>query len=274
MSVTVEREVEFLDSVRRIADEVAAPNADSVDREARFPAESIAALRAERALSAFIPTEYGGGGISLEAIAEACFELGRRCGSSAMVFAMHQIKVITITQHAESSEWFAQYLSRVAAEQRLVASVTTELGTGGDLGRSIAAVTPAGDGRCTFEKQAPVVSYGGHADDLFVTLRRSPEAEQNDQVIAIACGDQFDARADRNLGPARHARNLLARLRRPGRHHARADPAHPLPAHHGGVDGPHDPHPVVASVARHRNRRVRSREDLRSRLGQAEPDPG
>ncbi len=191
MSVTVPRDVAFLDAIRRIADEVSAPNADSVDREARFPAESIAALRAEGALSAFIPTELGGGGIGLETIAEACFELGRRCGSSAMVFAMHQIKVVTITRHAETSQWVADYLSKVASEQRLVASVTTELGTGGDLGRSIAAVTPAGEGRCTFEKQAPVVSYGGQADDLFVTLRRSPDSEQNDQVIAIACADQF-----------------------------------------------------------------------------------
>jgi acyl-CoA dehydrogenase len=108
-----------------------------------------------------------------------------------MVFAMHQIKVATIVRHAENSQWLSEYLSAVAAEQRLVASVTTELGTGGDLGRSIAAVTPASDGLCTFEKQAPVVSYGSHADDLFVTLRRTPEAEQNDQVVAIVRKDQF-----------------------------------------------------------------------------------
>ena len=30
---------------------------------------------------------------------------------------------------------------------------------------------------CSFEKQAPTVSYGAHADDLLTTLRRSPDAE-------------------------------------------------------------------------------------------------
>ena len=62
MSISVDRDQAFLDAVRRIADEVAAPNADDVDREARFPVETIEALRARRALSAFVPSELGGGG--------------------------------------------------------------------------------------------------------------------------------------------------------------------------------------------------------------------
>jgi acyl-CoA dehydrogenase len=192
MSVSVDTEQAFLEAIRRVADDVAAPNADSVDREARFPSEALAALREERALSAYIPPELGGGGVSFETLAEACFELGRRCGSTAMVFAMHHIQVATMARHCDGSEWLRDYLSCVASEQRLVASVTTELGTGGDMGRSIAPVTPVeGGATCTFEKQAPVVSYGSHADDLFVTLRRNPETEQNDQVVAVARGGQF-----------------------------------------------------------------------------------
>jgi acyl-CoA dehydrogenase len=58
------------------------------------------------------------------------------------------------------------------------------------MGRSVAAVTPTGEGSCSFEKQAPTVSYGAHADDLFVTLRSSPEAEPSDQVIVLAQMDQ------------------------------------------------------------------------------------
>ena len=152
MSVTVDRDQAFLDAVRHVADEYAAPHADEVDRQARFPAETIDALRAEQALSAFVPTELGGGGVRLETIAAACFELGRRCGSSAMVFAMHQIQAVTMVRHIEESPWLEEYLARLAAEQRLIASVTSEIGTGGDMGRSIAAVTPATDGGCTFRE--------------------------------------------------------------------------------------------------------------------------
>jgi acyl-CoA dehydrogenase len=191
MTIAVDRDQEFLRAVSRVADEVAAPNADDVDRNARFPVETIDALRAERALSSFIPTEYGGGGVSLEAIAEACFELGRRCGASAMVFAMHQIKVTTSVRHAAGSPWFEAYLRDVATGQRLIASVTSEVGTGGDMGRSIAAVTPVGDGRVRFEKQAPTVSYGAYADDLMTTLRRAPDAEPGDQVAVMTRRGQF-----------------------------------------------------------------------------------
>jgi acyl-CoA dehydrogenase len=191
VNVAIATDQAFLDAVRRIAEDVAGPNADDVDRNARFPLETIQALREERALSAFIPSELGGGGVSLETIAATCFELGRRCGASAMVFAMHQIQVVTIVRHLEDAPWFEDYLRDIAAEQRLIASVTSELGTGGDMGRSVASVTPAGENACTFEKQAPTVSYGEYADDLFVTLRRSPDAEPGDQVVVLARKEQI-----------------------------------------------------------------------------------
>jgi acyl-CoA dehydrogenase len=190
MSVSVDSDQAFLHAIRTIAEETAAPNAGSVDREARFPRETIEALRAERALSAFIPAELGGGGVSLETIATACFELGRRCGASAMVFAMHQIQAITIVRHLDDAPWFEGYLRQVASGQRLIASVTSELGTGGDMGRSVAAVTPGPDGACTFEKQAPTVSYGQYADDLLVTLRRDPGADAGDQVAVLVRKEQ------------------------------------------------------------------------------------
>jgi acyl-CoA dehydrogenase len=180
----------FLAGVSRIADEVAAPNADDVDRNARFPSETVAALREQGALSAFVPTELGGAGVSLDAIAQACFELGRRCGASAMVFAMHQIQVVTLVRHLPDGGWHEEYLRDVVRSQRLIASVTSEVGTGGDMGRSVAAVTPTESGTVTFEKQAPTVSYGRYADDLLTTLRRAPDAEPSDQVVALTRSEQ------------------------------------------------------------------------------------
>jgi acyl-CoA dehydrogenase len=191
VSLTVDRDQAFLDGIGQVARDVAAMHAEAVDREARFPEETIAALREQRALSAFVPSDLGGGGVSFQALAAACQQLGRQCGASAMVFAMHQIQVVTIVRHLDGSPWFADYLSRLADQQRLIGSVTSEVGTGGDLGRSVAAITPAeGSESFTLEKQAPTVSYGEHADDLFITARRAPEAEPSDQVIALVRRDQ------------------------------------------------------------------------------------
>ncbi len=185
MSVSVAQDREFVDRVRRIAAEVAAPNADHVDREARFPEESIAALREIGALSAFVPEELGGAGVCFEAIAESCFELGRHCGASAMVMAMHQIQVVTLVRHLDGSPEIEAYLRELVDGQRLIASITSEVGTGGDMSKSVAALTEDGDGAMSFEKQAPTVSYAEYADDFLTTLRRHPDAEPSDQVVAL-----------------------------------------------------------------------------------------
>lgn len=183
----------LLEEIVRIAGEVAAEHADAVDREARFPIETVTALREAGALSALVPTELGGGGVALETIAAGCFELGRRCGASAMVFAMHQIQVACLVDHRAGGDWFDEYLREVVAEQRLIASITSEVGTGGDMGRSIAAVsTPDAGGAVTFEKQAPTVSYGGHADAYLTTVRRAPEAEPGDQVAVLTRREQME----------------------------------------------------------------------------------
>jgi acyl-CoA dehydrogenase len=188
MTVAADRDTAFLAAIDAIA-EIAAVHADDVDRNARFPIEAVSALREQRALSALVPTEHGGDGVSLRAIATACLTLGRRCGATAMVFAMHQIQVATIVRHTEGAPHFEEYLRALVAEQRLIASVTSEVGTGGDMSRSIAALTPAGDGRWSFEKQAPTVSYGGYADDLLTTLRAHPDAAPGEQVAVLHRAD-------------------------------------------------------------------------------------
>jgi acyl-CoA dehydrogenase len=187
MTVVADRDAAFLAGITEIADAICAVHADDVDRQARFPVEAVDALRSQQALSAFVPEAFGGAGVSLEAIAEACFTLGRRCGATAMVFAMHQIQVATIVRHLGDSAHFEQHLRRLVSDQRLIASATSEVGTGGDMSKSVAALTPVdgADGRARFEKQAPTVSYGGHADDLLTTLRAHPDAQPGEQVAVL-----------------------------------------------------------------------------------------
>lgn len=179
----------FLEEVREIAADVAAKHATDVDINARFPSESIDALKRTGALSAFLSPELGGRGVSFAAIADACRELGQQCGATAMVFAMHQIQVVTLARHAAAQPFFGEYLRRLAAEQRLIASVTSEVGTGGDMGSSVASVNPTESG-LSFCKQAPTVSYGGHADDLLTTVRRAPDAPAGDQVLVLTHREQ------------------------------------------------------------------------------------
>jgi acyl-CoA dehydrogenase len=177
----------FADSAFQEALALAAQHADSVDREARFPLEAVDALRSAGALSWLVPEEFGGVGAPIEDVAAAVFELSRRCAATGMVFAMHQIQVACIVRHATRSPWFADYLSRLSREQRLIASATSEVGTGGDIRRSIAAIHSEtnSSGYIRFEKKATTVSYGSNADDLLTTVRCSPDAEPGDQVLVL-----------------------------------------------------------------------------------------
>jgi acyl-CoA dehydrogenase len=164
------------------ASTAAAAHADAVDREARFPTEAIDAARCERLLSLLVPVELGGEGASVSDVVDVCYALGRACASSGMVFAMHQIMVAILVRHARTSAWHEHLLRRLASEQLLLASSTTEGVGGGDLRASACAVQVSG-GRMSLEKSATVMSYGAEADAILTTARRAPDAAPSDQVL-------------------------------------------------------------------------------------------
>jgi len=166
-----------------VADEVAAPAATDVDERGRFPSETLAALKAEGLLAALVPVEFGGGGASLDEVSAGLVALGRRCASSAMVVAMHHIQVACLVRHGRNA-LLRDYLQELSDHQYLLASATTEVGTGGDVRSSICALEVA-DGQFRVQKQAPVISYADDADAVLVTARRSADSPESDQVIVL-----------------------------------------------------------------------------------------
>src|SRR4051812_49092202 len=172
----------LLERVHVIGAEVIAPAAVEVDRDARFPNESFAALRAEKLLSCYVPAEFGGLGLDITQVSQLCEALGHYCASTAMIFAMHQIQVACIVHHALAEPFFRDYAREISAKQLLLASATTELGIGGDTRSSICAVKIV-DKHFILEKQCPVISYGEQADAVLVTCRRADDAPRNDQVL-------------------------------------------------------------------------------------------
>lgn len=169
---------------------VAAEYAAAVDSDSRFPAETLAAARAERLLGAAVPREFGGDGARFSDIVDVCYVLGRACASSALIHAMHQTKVACIARHGRGSPWHEDLLCRLASEQLLLASSTTEGERGGDLRNSQAAIEHR-DGRIALERAATVISYGTVADGLVTTARRSATAASGDQVLVVFLKDDY-----------------------------------------------------------------------------------
>lgn len=174
----------LLEQVRSVGREVIAPASHAVDRDARFPEEAMAALRELRLLSAYVPVQFGGMGLEVTQVAKLCEVLGEYCASTAMIFAMHQIQVACVVHHGLDAVFFRDYVRELAAQQRLLASATTELGIGGDVRSSKCAVRVVDD-HFILEKQCPVISYGEMADAILVTCRRSEDAGPGDQSLVL-----------------------------------------------------------------------------------------
>jgi acyl-CoA dehydrogenase len=173
---------------RRVA-AVARQHANSVDAENRFPHEAMAAVKAERLLGVIIPVELGGEGCSLSNVAEVCAILGQACSSSAMIFAMHMIKLSSCVQHGQGHEWHRQLMRSIAGEQLLIASSTTESGSG-DLRTSQCAVVREGE-VFNLEKDATCISYGEFCDLILVTARAHSDAPPSDQVMVALKKGQY-----------------------------------------------------------------------------------
>ncbi len=164
--------------------------ADQVDREGRFPQEAIAAMKAERLLGIQVPVKLGGEGASIAQIAEICCQLGQACSSSAMIFAMHHIKLSSLVSHGAGDAWHEQFMARVASEQLLLGSATTEAGIGGNLRNSVCAIEVDG-ALCRLTKDATVISYGQQSDAILITSRAHKDAAPGDQVMTVFLKGQY-----------------------------------------------------------------------------------
>ena len=153
---------------------------------ANFRPRRLPKLKSQRLLGVLAPAECGGEDATITDVAEICYALGRACASTGMIFAMHQIMVACLVRHGQNSECHRRFLSRVCAEQLLLASSTTDGQGGGELRKSNSSVVQQETG-FTLVKSATVMSYGAQADGILTTARRAPDALPSDQVL-VALG--------------------------------------------------------------------------------------
>jgi acyl-CoA dehydrogenase len=176
---------------------VAAADADGVDRDARFPHKAFEVAREQKLLGVMIPAEFGGFGASIHDVTDVCYTLGRACASTAMIYAMHTTKVACVVRHGHGIPWMETMMRRVARDQWLLASSTTEGQNGGNIRASAAAVDVAGD-TVSLLRDATVISYGAEADGLVTIARRATDASASDQVLLALARDDYSLK--RTLG--------------------------------------------------------------------------
>jgi len=186
---------DFLARAEKAA-KVAERFADQVDREARFPHEAFQAIREQKLLGMLIPTTLGGENARTSDCADVCAILGAACGSTGMIFAMHQVKVACLIRHDRENGWLKAFLRDAVSEQYLLASSTTEGNRGADIRSSDAAIK-LDRARVRLDRDASCISYGAQADAIVTVARRADAASSSDQVLVVF------RRSDYTLEPTR-----------------------------------------------------------------------
>ena len=131
------------------------------------------------ALSAFVPTSSAAAGSRSRRSPGACFELGRRCSLDGDGLRHAPDPGGHDRAPPRRAPWFEGYLRELVGEQRLIASVTSEIGTGGDMGRSIAAGDARRGRRLSRSRSRRRRSATAPTPTICSPpLRRSPDAEQ------------------------------------------------------------------------------------------------
>lgn len=178
------RRVDDLGSRLRAAVATAAAHAVAVDAGSRFPSEAFAEIRRQRLLGILVPQSLGGEGLPLRQVVDVCYALGQVCSSTALIYAMHQVKMGCVVRHHAHNPTIERILRQAATEQLLFASSTTEGQRGGNVRSSEAAVERSGT-QITLERKATVISYAMHADGIVTTARRDAQAPASDQVLVV-----------------------------------------------------------------------------------------
>ena len=175
---------DIMSIVHEIGKSTIAEFAEDADRDARFPTEAFDAIKKARLLSTYVPQTLGGDGLTITEVCRICEAMAHYDASTAMIYAMHQIQVACIVDHAQDDAYFSQYLRDLSENQLVLASATTEIGVGGDVRSSVCSVNVSGD-EFELTKKAPVVSYALDSDAIMVTCRSSEDAPKNDQAVVL-----------------------------------------------------------------------------------------
>ena len=102
---------------------------------------------------------------------------------------MHTEQMFTLLRYGTTPA-LLKVVDEVVEKQLLIANANSEVGLGGDVMRSLAALEPD-DAGWRFDKQALAASYGRDADLILSTIRPSSDAAETEQVLALLRAADF-----------------------------------------------------------------------------------
>lgn len=158
---------------RQLSAEHFAPLAEELDREQRYPWESVKVLVDSGLAGLFIGTEYGGQGASFDVVCAVIEEVSRACASTGAILTAYALGGTPVVL-AGTDEQRRRYLGGLASGQA-VSFALTEVGAGSDAARIKTTAVREGDGwRLRGEKI--YIGNGGASQHYVVFALTDPAA--------------------------------------------------------------------------------------------------
>ncbi|HUG92043.1 MAG TPA: acyl-CoA dehydrogenase family protein, partial [Planctomycetaceae bacterium] len=169
----------------RLAHDVAGRHAADVDRAARFPSESLAALARDGLFGLSVPSESGGRGQPPRVFAGVVEELAQACASTAMVYVMH----VSAAQVIAASATLAgrdELLREIAAGRHLTTLAFSEAGSRSQFWAPVSRLErqAGGNGEFVTTARKSWVTSATQADS-FVSSARNGNVEASEVTLYV-----------------------------------------------------------------------------------------
>jgi alkylation response protein AidB-like acyl-CoA dehydrogenase len=182
------RENSWSTTAAQVAREVLAVHAEDVDRQGRWPAESIDALRRCGLLGLTVAAEFGGAGDGPRTFVAVVQELAQQCASTAMIYLMH----VCATQAIAAAPAFPQrkeVLEAIAAGRKLGTLAFSEKGSRSHFWAPVSqAVAEGNTHRLSAEKS--FVTSAARADCYIVSTRSAAATDPMASTLYYVPADQ------------------------------------------------------------------------------------
>lgn len=120
---------EVLNRTKTVAKEVSSKEAEVIDRDYSWVKKTMSAMQAEGLGGLVVPSEHGGLGYGLFALAKVCEILGAECGSSGLCFGMHSVGAAVISAKASPFQK-ETFLEPICSGKHITTLALSEPGTG------------------------------------------------------------------------------------------------------------------------------------------------
>ena len=168
-----EEQILIQNMAREFAQKELAPIAAVIDREQKFPTETVGRMGELGFFGLFTPEELGGGGGDYISYVLALEEVAAVCASHAAIYSVHASASLGGILSYGSDEQKARYVPDMASGKRLGAFTVTESGAGTDAAAQKSTAVRKGD-KYILNGSKIFITNGGKADIYLASAMTDP----------------------------------------------------------------------------------------------------